>query len=205
MDKQILDHLRQDPVLCRAIDTVQLTDREAITDVYYYLLEAIVSQQLSVKASDTIFKRFLQLFENQYPVAEKLVEMDIETLRSVGLSQQKAAYLRNVAQFALEKGMEIEKIQSMSDEEAIVYLSAIKGVGKWTVEMILMNMNRLDVFPYDDLGIRQAMIKLYGLQSEGKTLENELFSIADRWIPYRSIACRYLWRWKDAVVSETKN
>jgi DNA-3-methyladenine glycosylase II len=182
---------------------IQLPEHQPSDDVYFALLESIVSQQLSVKAADTIFRRFLLLFDNGYPDAGKLMHLDETTLRSAGLSGQKVAYLQNVARFSLESGLSYEKISALTDEELLAYLTQIKGVGKWTVEMLMMFvLQRPDVFPVDDLGIQNAMKKIYGLTGTGKELKTKMLATAEAWRPHRTLACRYLWRWKDANVGK---
>lgn len=166
-------------------------------DVYLALLESIVSQQISVKAADSIFKRLREAFPANYPDATQLLAKSDDELRNCGLSGSKVNYVRNVAGFHLEKGIYFETLSQMSDEEIIAYLTPIKGVGRWTVEMLLMFvMNRPDVFPVDDLVIRQKMIKAYNLTDTGKPLYKKLYEIADTWRPHRTLACRYLWRWQ---------
>jgi DNA-3-methyladenine glycosylase II len=192
-------HLSRDPYLKPLLDSIELPAPVQERNLYLDLLESIVSQQLSVRVADVIFGRFLGLFEGGFPSPEVLVATDTDELRTVGLSAQKAAYLRNVAQFALEHGLEMDKLNLMTDEEIVEYLTRIKGVGKWTAEMILMlSLNRPDVFPVDDLGIQQAMIRLYGLEEKGRPLRIRMLEIAEPWRPYRTYASRYLWRWKDA-------
>lgn len=194
-----LQHLSQDPYLIPLLEQIELPVRTTERRVYVDLLESIVSQQLSVRVADVIFGRFLNLFENGYPDPAKLLSMETERLRSVGLSLHKASYLQNVARFALEHGLEKEVLNRMTDEEVVEHLTRIKGVGKWTAEMILMfSLDRPDVFPVDDLGIQQAMIRLYGVEEKGRLLRSRLTEIAEQWRPYRTYACRYLWRWKDA-------
>ena len=167
-------------------------------DIYFDLLNSIVSQQLSGKVADVIFGRFLDLFPKKYPSPELVNNIDIEKLRACGLSNAKAHYVKNVAVFALQRGLQLEKVSSMSDQELIDYLSQIKGVGRWTAEMILIfSLNRQDVFPIDDLAIRQSMIALYNLDSESKTLKENLVKIADGWRPNRTLASLLLWAWKD--------
>src|SRR5690606_7014060 len=107
-------------------------------DVYYYLLNSIVSQQLSVKVADIIWNRFLDLFPERYPVPEELTNKTDGELRGIGLSFQKLNYMRNVADFSMEYGMEFEMLDDWTDDEIIKYLTQIKGVGKWTVQMVLM-------------------------------------------------------------------
>lgn len=198
--QQALDYLRQVPHLQPLVEKVQLSEPNSSGDLYYDLLDSIVSQQLSVKVATVIFNRFLKLFDGEYPHAKQLLQLDVETMRSVGLSYQKANYMQNVATFFETEQLEGKDWHThLSDEEIIKYLSQIKGVGKWTVEMILMfTLQRPDVFPADDLGIQQGMMRLYGLPND-KTLKKQMHEIAEEWRPYRTTACRLIWRWKDSA------
>lgn len=187
---------KKDPVLKNIIDLLEVEIQpEPSVDIYFDLLQSIVSQQLSVKAAAVIWQRFLDLFPDQYPVDRVLVEMADEALRAVGLSYQKANYLRNVAAFSIENGMDFETLNTLSDAEIITYLTTIKGVGKWTVEMVLMfPLDRPDVFPVDDLGIQTKMIKHYQLEGDKKELRKQMTEIASKWTPYRSLAAKFLWK-----------
>jgi DNA-3-methyladenine glycosylase II len=168
-------------------------------DVFNALVRSIVSQQLSIKAAQTIYQRFRALFSEK-PSPKSLKSVDHETLREVGLSHQKARYVQNVAQFFEEKNLQAIRWDDWSDEEVINMLTEIKGVGTWTVQMLLMfTLGRQDVFPVDDLGIQQGMKRFYGLEEEGKELKNKLVRIADRWKPYRSIASKLIWIAKDST------
>lgn len=198
MSKAAVDHLKKDKILKKLILKQGALPPRKKSDLFVSLLRAVVSQQLSVKAADTIWKRFLKLFANEIPVAQKILKLKDEQLRAVGLSYQKAGYIKNIASFSLEKGLDTLVLKKKSDEVLIEYLVQIKGVGRWTVEMILMfHLNRKDVFPKGDLGIQQGMKHLYGLTSEKKQLDSEIEMIAEAWKPYRSIACMYIWRYKD--------
>lgn len=191
-------HLRNDPRLHPALDAVEIPDFSPKGNIFFSLLESIVSQQLSVKASDTIFKRFLALFPDEKPHADLLLKLETEQLRGVGLSYQKAGYLKNVAQFSLENDLETRDWSAMSDVEIISFLTKIKGVGQWTVEMLLMfTLGRPDILPVDDLGIQQGIAKVCGLSETGRDLKKRMVEEAEIWRPWRTVACRYLWRWKD--------
>jgi DNA-3-methyladenine glycosylase II len=193
-------HLKQHDKFRRLIDDIDVPDFTPSRKVYYDLLESIVSQQLSVKAATTIFNRFCALFPDAYPHPETLAAIEVERLRSAGLSNQKAAYLQNVAAFSLQYDLENHHWDAMTDEEIIDFLTQIKGVGKWTAQMILMfTIGRPDIFPVDDLGIQQAMTRLYGLDEKDKKLKQKMIELAEPWRPWRTVACRYLWRWKDSV------
>ena len=169
-------------------------------DVYLALLESIVSQQISVKAADAIFARLCSLFPDDYPKADALLARSFDDLRGAGLSGQKVKYIQSVADFSLTNRLDRPFFNPMTDEEVVQYLLPIKGVGRWTVEMLLMFvLDRPDVFPIDDLVIRQRMVLAYPDQTNeltGKTLYKTLQEIAHAWRPYRTTASRYLWRWK---------
>lgn len=195
-----IDHLKQDPAFRAIIENTPMPDFTPSGNVYYDLLESIVSQQLSVKVATAIFNRFCALFPDNYPHPERLTMLPAERLREAGLSNQKAAYLQNVAAFSQQFDLEKHNWSAMNDDEIIAFLTQIKGVGKWTAQMILMfTIGRSDVFPVDDLGIQQAMIRLFNLDKNDRQLKNKMLELAKPWEPYRTVASRYLWRWKDNV------
>ncbi|MEZ0485205.1 DNA-3-methyladenine glycosylase family protein [Fibrella aquatica] len=209
MDDEALDFLQKDPVLAQIIaETPTIKPATSFVDIheadrlYLALLESIVSQQISVKAADAIFRRFRLLFSETadaegYPSPAQLLQKTPDELRTAGLSFQKIKYLQSVAEFALIHPLTIDHVADMNDEEVVQYLLPIKGVGRWTVEMLLMFvLDRPDVFPVDDLVIRQKMTRAYGLSETGRPLYKRLHEIAEPWRPYRTLACRYLWRWK---------
>jgi DNA-3-methyladenine glycosylase II len=190
--------LRKDPIMKDVIKSTGKINPTAGKNLYVSLMVSIVSQQLSVKAADTIYGRFEKLFPDNYPDANILLRIDDDQLRACGLSYQKAGYLKNIARFSLENTLEYKKLYRKSDDELIEYLTQIKGVGRWTAEMILMfSLNRADVMPLDDGGIQNAMKNLYKLDGKGKQLHQQMIAISESWKPYRSIACRHLWMWKD--------
>ena len=196
--EKAIQHLLKHDLLRAVIEKVQMPPFAPSRRIYYDLLESIVSQQLSVKVADVIFKRFLALFSDGYPHPEQVLSIEFDRLRGVCLSNQKANYLRNVAQFSLENDLENHDWDSMSEADIIQFLTQIKGVGKWTVEMLLMfTLGRPDVLPVDDLGIQQGMKKLFSIAEAGKNLKTRMVELAEPWRPYRTISCRYLWRYKD--------
>ncbi len=198
MSKKALQHLSNDPLLKKVIDSITLNIPKSNGDVYAALVRSIISQQLSIKAAATIYRRFLDLFENNYPHQEHVIKMAPETMRQVGLSRQKSSYIKNVASFFLEEDIIKTDWHVQNDEAILTTLTQIKGVGVWTVEMILMfTLDRPDVFPVGDLGIQQAMIALYDVNADKKELKPKLIEIAEQWKPHRSLACKYLWEWKD--------
>lgn len=179
------------------METVALRLPPTNEDVYLVLLKSIVEQQLSLKAAATIWQRLLERMVD-YPSPDRILNTPVEDLRGVGLSYQKANYLQHIAHFAIENDLSFTHLSGMDDHETLRYLTQIKGVGKWTAEMIMMfSLGRTDVFPVDDLVIRNAMIDLYEVKSEKRQLIHDLEAIASRWRPYRSYACYLLWDWKD--------
>ncbi|MFN8152852.1 MAG: DNA-3-methyladenine glycosylase [Bacteroidia bacterium] len=191
--------LRKDPDMKEIIRHTGKLEEVGHKDLFTSLLRSIVGQQLSGKAADTIWSRFIELFPRKKPTADLILQLDIEMLRQAGLSYQKAGYIQNIARFSQEETLDYRKLHRKSDDELIDYLTSIKGVGRWTVEMILIfTLNRPDVFPLDDLGIQQAMQLKFGIKQTGKQLKKEMLEISQRWAPYRSLATRHLWYWKDS-------
>lgn len=155
------------------------------------LIEAIINQQLSGKAADTIYSRFLKLFKaEQFPTPEQILKISVEKLRAAGMSYSKANYIQNIARAFQNGDLDVKKIRRMTDEEVITELTKIKGVGKWTAEMILIfTLSRKDVFSLGDAGLKRAIKNLYGI-----TNEKEILKLAETWKPKRSFACWYLWQ-----------
>lgn len=198
--EEMLAVFNQDPVLSAIIAKGAPLRSSRSEDLYYKLLSSIVSQQLSTKVAATIFRRFTQLFPDQYPLPQLVLDASDELLRSAGLSFQKIGYVRNVAAFAADCNLNHATIDAMEDEILIKHLTQIKGVGRWTVEMLLMfALERPDVFPVDDLGIQNAMKRHYGLEESGKALRLKMQEIAENWRPYRTVASKYLWQSLDNV------
>ncbi len=168
-------------------------------NIHLHLCNSIMSQQLSTKVADVFQQRFLNLYGGKTPAPQQIVATPFETLRAIGLSNAKANYVINVCNFFIDEKITDARLYKMSNEEVIKYLTQIKGVGQWTVEMILMfSLGREDVFAVDDLGIQQAMCKLYKIDAaDKKTMKEKMLTISKKWSPYRTYACRYLWGWKD--------
>lgn len=194
--REILKYLEKDEILSKAIIQLETTiEPELELDIYFSLLGSIVSQQLSTKVVKIIWRRFTDLFVDGYPGAEYLLSTEHDILRSIGLSNNKVNYVKNVAEFSLENDMSFEYLENKDNEEIIEYLTQIKGVGKWTVQMILMfPMDRPNVFPVDDLGIQNGMKKLYKIDLEKKALKDKLNEIANNWHPYKTLASKYIWK-----------
>lgn len=184
---------KQDPLLARIIDNTPPFKLQKSGNYFSDLVESIISQQLSLKAADSIFRRFVALFSDKKITPENVLALDIAAIRSAGVSYQKILYIQDLAQKTLESDILFEQFEIMTDEEIIEELTKIKGIGRWTAEMFLMfSMGRPDVFSYGDLGLRRAIQTLYGFDHEPTF--DEAKKIAERWKPFRTIACCYLWR-----------
>ena len=193
-----IPHLSRDKKLGKIIIS-PLDELPVRKNIAVKLIGSIMSQQLSVKVADVIYKRFLQLYGGKEPRPQQILDTAPETLRGIGLSNAKVSYVQNVARFVQEEKLTDARLHKMGNEELITYLTSIKGVGQWTVEMLLMfYLGREDVFAVGDLGIQQAMNKLYKLDTtDKKAYRAKLLHLSEKWAPYRTHACRYLWSWKD--------
>ncbi|MEI2737803.1 MAG: DNA-3-methyladenine glycosylase 2 family protein [Chitinophagaceae bacterium] len=194
-----IPHLSKDKKLKKLVEAGQPHRLVKRKNICTYLCASIMSQQLSTKVADVIYKRFINLYGGKEPSPQQIMDTSFETLRGIGLSNAKVNYVKNVAQFEIESGLAAKKLNKMTNEEVIEYLIVIKGVGRWTIEMLLMfALGREDVFAVDDLGIQNAMIKLYKLDnSDKKKLKENMLRLSSKWSPYRTYACVHLWRWKD--------
>lgn len=197
MTKTVLAHFRSvDPILFSVLETIH--DKQTLTpkkssDVFSDLVESIICQQLSNKAGATIFARFCALFPKKIITPKMVLAMPDEKIRSTGPSWSKISYIKNIAR-AVESGqLNLGTIEIKSDEDVIIELTKIKGIGRWTAEMFLMfTLGREDIFSYGDLGLRKAIMKLYGFKKEPTVRQME--TLTNRWKPYRTWAARILWR-----------
>lgn len=192
-------HLSKDRKLKKLVEEGESHTLKKRKNICNYLCASIMSQQLSTKVAKVIHTRFIGLYGHKEPTPQQIIDTPHEQLRSIGLSNAKANYVKNVAQFELDHGMDHKKLNKMENEEIIEYLTQIKGVGRWTVEMLLMfALGREDIFAIDDWGVQNAMIHLYRLDREDKKkFREDLLRISKKWSPYRTYACLHLWRWKD--------
>lgn len=195
-----INHFKRDPILYAIVASQPSFKLEIQKDLFSYLCSSIIGQQLSTKVAEIIRQRFFGLFDEKTDLPFQILQKEIIELRSVGLSNSKAQYIKNIASFYLESKSQWDDLHQLSDKEIILFLTQIKGVGKWTVEMLLMfAMGRENVFPDDDLGIQQAMIRLYKIEAGNKKiLKDEMNKIAASWSPFRTYACLHLWKWKDS-------
>jgi len=185
---------KNDNILAVIIADAPLPKLVAHQNYYQELVESIISQQLSIKAADAILKRFLGLFNDKFPTPKQILEIDIETLRSVGLSRQKASYIQDLAQKVIDGEVHFHELDSMTNDEIIATLTKIKGVGVWTVHMFLMFcMGRLDILPTGDLGIQNGIQRLYNLTARPDAQIIEELAAKNKWHPYESVASWYVW------------
>ena len=190
------DVLRQDPVLRPLIESIDLSPHSPIHTPFTALSRSIISQQLSVRAADAILGRCVAHFSKEFE-PEELLKTPIATLRTLGLSGRKASYWHNIATHKQNNQQFWQDIQQFSDQDIIEQLIQCKGVGLWTIQMLLMfNLQRMDIFPIGDLAVRDAMTRLYKIDLPKKELYPKLESIAEKWSPHRTLASRYLWTWR---------
>ena len=189
--------LRADPVMRDIVQRVGAYTIEVRGKPYQSLVRAILYQQLAGPAAAAIERRFLALFDG-IPTPQQLAGASDEFLRTAGVSRQKAGYLRSIGEHFEAGHLSDRHLLRAPDEEVIESVTAIKGVGRWTADMLLMFcIGRPDVLPVGDLGIQNAMKLAYGLEAQPKAPEME--AIAEAWRPYRSAGSWYLWRRGDLV------
>lgn len=197
------DYLKkQDPVLAPIIVSRGLPTFTPHTNYYQELVDSIISQQLSIKAARAIEQRFIALFGGNFPSPKQILARNIDEFRGVGLSRPKASYIQDLASKVLDGTVTFDNLDELSNEEIVEELTKVKGIGEWTVHMFLIFcMGRLDVLPTGDLGIRNGVQKLYGL--DHVPLPNEVTEIAKthNWAPYESVASWYVWQSLDNAPS----
>jgi DNA-3-methyladenine glycosylase II len=188
-------HLKRvDPILGAVIDRVGIYSVSRRPDRFHALVRAIIFQQLAGRAAQTIFDRFVNLVGGgRFPTPEKLLEASDEVMRSAGLSRGKMSYIRDLATHVNNRTLNFHRHSRMTDDEIIADLTKVRGIGRWTAEMFLMfNLHRPDVLPVDDLGVRNAVARLYAMSEPPPP--KELREFGERWRPYRTVASWYLWQ-----------
>ncbi len=184
-----------DPILAqiiRVVDEPQNKRRRA--NHFRALVQSIIAQQLSDKVADVLTLRFRRLFPGQaFPKPTQVLDMPDEKIRAIGISYGKISYIKNIAAAIEEKQLRLRQLRHMEDEAIIEELVKIKGIGRWTAEMFLLfSLERPDIFSHGDLGLRNAIKKLYGFKTP--PTRKQIEKIVTKWSPYRSLASRYLWR-----------
>ncbi len=195
----------RDPVLARVIEHVKLPPLRAAANIedrigahhFDTLTISILSQQISSKAATTIAGRFRDLFGRRHPTPREVLDAPDETLRSAGLSGSKVMYLKDLAARVIDGRLDLDHVATLPDDEVMRELVAVKGIGPWTAEMFLIfSLRKQDIFSYGDVGLVNAMVRLYDLKEP--ITKKKLEKIVVAWAPYRSLAARYLWASTDA-------
>ncbi|KKR34067.1 MAG: DNA-3-methyladenine glycosylase II [Candidatus Gottesmanbacteria bacterium GW2011_GWC2_39_8] len=198
MHQKIVSHFQKvDPIIYRTINRIEPLEPVEISGNYFSdICEAIINQQLSDKAARTIFNKFKELFPKKIITAEILISIPDQNIRNVGPSWKKVSFIKDLALKLVSGKIKLNHLNRLTDEEVIIELTKIKGIGRWTAEMFLMfSLGREDVFSSGDLGLRRGIQKLYKLETE-PTLE-EIEKISNKWSPYRTFAARIIWRAND--------
>ena len=189
-------HLKKvDPKLGRVITRVGKCELHAFAprDPFEALCMSIASQQLSTKAADTIFRRFCDLFPNRKPTPELVMTLTDDEIRAVGFSRPKVTFIKDLAAHVIDRRLDLEGLKKHDDDEVMRQLVAVKGIGRWTAEIFLMfRLGRPDIFPADDLGLMNAVQRVYGLRKRPDA--KRLRKMGEAWKPHRSVAAWYLWQ-----------
>ncbi len=192
--RRILTHFKErDPTMARVIQAVGPFQLKRNRNYFVVLCRSIVSQQISVAAADTIYSRFQKLFDGRSPTPERVSKLKEEPMRAAGLSRQKTAYLKDLSHRFLDGTVRPRQLNYLGNEEIIGQLTTVHGIGRWTAEMFLIfSLNRLDVLPVDDLGLRVAVQNIYGMKTRPDA--KRLRAIGKKWNPLETVATWYGWR-----------
>jgi DNA-3-methyladenine glycosylase II len=198
--RQILSHFKEhDPKMANVIQKVGPLRLQRNRKYFVVLCRSIISQQISVAAADTIYSRFQKVFNGQTPTPERVAGLQDTSLRTAGLSRQKAAYLKDLSHRFLDGTIRPRQLNYLDNEEIINRLTLVHGIGRWTAEMFMIfSLNRLDVLPVDDLGLRVAVQNIYGMNDRPDA--KRLRSIGKKWNPWETVATWYAWRSLDATI-----
>ena len=197
--KRALNHFKR--VDKKLFDTAKNMDIETLKprkpkDYFKSICREIIGQQLAGKVARVIFERFTELFPGKKITAQRILEFPEQKLRDVGMAWSKVRAIKDLAQKTEDKTLMFRKMESMTNEQVVEMLTKVKGIGPWTADMFLMfTLGREDIFSDKDLGLKKAIIKLYGLDE--KVTDRELKEISRKWSPYRTYACLALWKLKD--------
>ena len=192
---EIIDHLCADPRLEAAIREVGECDIGLDSNKYGSLVQAIITQQLSGKASGAITSRFKAMYGGVFPAPADVLSTPDGDLRASGLSRGKVAYIKGVSKLVESGSLDLDALEGMRDDDVVSRLTEVRGIGRWTAEMFLIfTLGRLDVLPVGDLGLRKGIKEAYSLRDLPTGAEAR--RIAERWRPYRTIATWYLWKFQ---------
>ncbi|HEX9845092.1 MAG TPA: DNA-3-methyladenine glycosylase [Candidatus Nitrosotenuis sp.] len=192
MSKQAVKFLKKDPKLAKIIKYVGSYEISLMKNPYESLVEAIITQQLSGKAAESISKRFRKLFV-RFPKPADVIKMPDSKIRLAGLSGMKVKYIKDLSEKIESKELKMRSLKNMTDEEVIMQLTQVKGVGRWTAEMFLIfSLGRLDVLPVGDLGLKKGIQRMYSMPDLPE--KDEIEDLAEKWRPYRTVATWYIWK-----------
>ena len=192
-----LNLLKRDKKMRVLINEFGRPDYNLKHDYFQSLLRSIVFQQLSGKAAQTIYERFVNLIPKTSNLCpNEVLKLDKDEMRKAGLSFQKINYVNNLSDYFENNSFQKKDVERMTDEEISKELIQIKGIGQWTIDMFLMfTLNRPDILPYKDLGIQKGIMKILNMKNH--PTKKEMENCSSKWRPYRTIACWYLWRMVD--------
>jgi len=200
--KKAIEHLKKsDPVMAAIIERVGPYRPRHATPDFHNLARSIAYQQLHGKAAATIFGRLCTASGCEPLTPDRVLALSIDQMRACGLSKQKLAYIRDLAEKSLSGDVNFEQLPTMDDEDVIEHLTRVKGIGRWSAQMFLMfALKRPDIMPTVDFGINMAIKKAYNKRKVPKP--KDILKISEKWRPYRSVACWYLWRSVDVAPPE---
>ena len=193
IDKKAVKFLKKDPKFAKIIMQVGDYNVKITKNRYQSLVEAIVSQQLSGSAANSIIKKFRKLYKSKFPKPRDVIKTSDSKLRTTGLSKMKIVYIKELSKKIESKELNMRKISTQSDEQVIEVLTDVKGIGRWTAEMFLIfSLGRLNILPVGDLGLKKGIQSMYSLKKLPK--EEQIEQLAESWKPYRTVATWYLWK-----------
>jgi DNA-3-methyladenine glycosylase II len=194
--QEAIAHVRSDPVMDKLISRYPHSQLESRGDAFHTLARCIVGQQVSVASADAVWGRLVAYLQEHHHTLspESILKLDDEAYRRCGFSRQKIAYMRNIAEFSISNALHLTDWDSMDDAQVTAYITQIKGIGRWSAEMLLLFcLLRPDVFPLADIGLQRAMAMHYNVALKPFDAVHAL-EIAAQWQPYRSVALWFLWR-----------
>lgn len=193
IDKKAIKFLKKDPKFAKIIMQVGDYNVKITKNRYQSLVEAIISQQLSGSAANSIIKKFRKLYKSKFPKPRDIIKTSDSKLRTTGLSKMKIVYIKELSKKIESKELNMRKISTQSNEQVIEVLTDVKGIGRWTAEMFLIfSLGRLDILPVGDLGLKKGIQSMYSLKELPE--KEQIEQLAESWKPYRTVATWYLWK-----------
>ncbi|MGI0097902.1 MAG: DNA-3-methyladenine glycosylase family protein [Nitrosopumilaceae archaeon] len=193
IDKKAVKFLKKDPKFAKIIMQVGDYNVKITKNRYQALVEAIISQQLSGSAANSIIKKFRKLYKSKFPKPRDVIKTSDSKLRTTGLSKMKIVCIKELSKKIESKELNMRKISTQSDEQVIEVLTDVKGIGRWTAEMFLIfSLGRLDILPVGDLGLKKGIQSMYSLKDLPE--KEQIEQLTESWKPYRTVATWYLWK-----------